>query len=110
MKLYKFKIKKNKTKYVLISSLSILGIGSVFILGNAFGKYQATQSYSVINGQLHSSNKDNPIIAVNVDGVSQKEIPAKDTGIYFESAECENGATGSWDTTQKTKCTPMLLT
>ena len=119
MKLNKFKEKKNKTKYFLMSGLTILGVGGVFILGNSFGKYQVEKSFSIINGQIQANSSDVSIATINVDGQPQDKIPENGTGIYFDNAECSNGATGSWDrtnwqfilsSTKKTKCTLNFTT
>ncbi len=72
-----------------------------------------------MNGKIQANSGDVSIIAIKVDGAVVDEIPAKGSGKYFESAECSNGATGSWDrtnwqfllnTTKKTKCTLNFTT
>ncbi len=74
-----------------------------------------------MNGKIQVNSGDVSIIAVNVDGKPQDTIPTKEEGKYFESAECSNGAIGSWDssnwrflisnlTEKKTKCTLNFAT
>ncbi len=80
-----------------------------------------TESFPIMNGQIQVNNKDISIIAVNIDGQSVDEIPAKGDGKYFISAECDQGAIGTWDRTnwefkiqnltkKKTKCTLNFAT
>ncbi len=74
-----------------------------------------------MNGKIQVNSGDISIIAVNVDGKPQDTIPTKEGGKYFESAECDNDAIGSWDRTnwefkiqnltkKKTKCTLNFVT
>ncbi len=74
-----------------------------------------------MNGKIQVNSGDVSIIAVNVDGVANTSIPAKNSGKNFQKADCTNGATGSWDrsnwrfllsglTQTKTKCTLYFVT
>ena len=74
-----------------------------------------------MNGKIQANSGDVSIIAIKVDGVEQDTIPEKNSGKYFESAECDNDAIGLWDRTnwefriqnltkKKTKCTLNFTT
>ncbi len=116
MKLDKFKAKNSNNKYYLIASLSVLGIGGIFLLGRSFAKYQLQQSFPIMQGQVQISSADILITGINVDGTSQDTIPTKSEGKNFKNAVCTNGAIGIWDkdnwaftatnyTQTKTECT-----
>ena len=80
-----------------------------------------TESFPIMNGKIQINSGDVSIIDVKIDGKSVESIPEKGAGKFFDNAECDNGAIGSWDrnnwrflisnlTEKKTKCTLNFTT
>ncbi len=74
-----------------------------------------------MEGKIQVNSGDVSIVAVKIDNQDATSIPKKGEGKRFDHAECTNGATGNWDSTNwrfllsgleetKTKCTLYFLT
>ncbi len=122
MKIENYKLKTSKKTKILIGSMvGIMALGGGYLLNRSLGKYQVTESFPIMNGKIQVNSGDISIIAVKLDDKDVTNIPQKGEGIRFDHAECTNGATGNWDSTNwrfllsglkqtKTKCTLYFLT
>ena len=113
--LRKLKFKQNKNNYIKrVSIVLSCVILVVAIMMFSFAYYNSNAEWTLIKGKVSEPAKDANIIAIYQDDTKIDSIPAKNSGWYFDRAECTNGATASWDDnewllklnlTTKTKCT-----
>lgn len=83
-----------------IKKLTILIITVVLVIGlflsntliKSHANFENTKSFNIIQGKIPNKNEGDIQFAVLVDGSATEEIPKKDSGYHFTSAECTNGA------------------
>ncbi len=98
MKLEKYEDKiKKKRKTILISIVVIVLISVSFLLYKTFAYFTENAEFHFMEGKVdYFGNAD--VYFVFYEGDEKlKEIPKKDSGLFFHYAECTNGATIEWD-------------
>ena len=96
-KLEKFTKNKNKKKIITISVIAFVLLIGVITLYRTFALYEEKLELNLIQGKVPEYTSGDVSIAAIVDGVKSSTIPSKGNGYVFESAVCDNGATGEWD-------------
>ena len=112
--LRKLKFKQNRGKYIkygsIVLSCLILVIGIIMF---TFAKFESTSEWTLIDGTVTESSKDANIVAIYQGDNKVDSVPAKNSGWYFDRAECTNGANAIWNNERwsidiqfstKTKC------
>ena len=117
--LRKLKLKQNKNKYIKYGTIGLSCLVLVIaIIMFTFAYFESKVDYTLIKGRVSEPLKDLNIIAIYQGDTKVDNIPAKNSGWYFDRAECTNGATASWDygkwgllitSTSKTKCSLYFL-
>ena len=112
--LRKIRFRQNKNTYIKrISIVLSCVILVVAIMLFTFAKFESTAEWTLIDGTV-TTGKDANIIAIYQGDTKVDTIPAKNSGWYFDRAECTNGAGAAWDSDRwllllssntKTKCT-----
>ena len=92
-------LKKTNRKYTkkqLIITLLVLVV--MITIGSSYAIFSIQPEYhTFVKSQVGEFSTGDIKLSVLVEGVTQSDFPAKDTGYAFEKVECENGSTGTWD-------------
>ena len=86
---------------IVVSKSSIVVCTLILIIAVMFFTFAKLESksneFSLINATVGDFKSGDVTIAAYVNNVKSRSIPAKDSGYYLQKVECENGATGTWD-------------
>ena len=117
--LRKLRFKQNKNTYIKrISIVLSCVILVVAIMLFTFAKFESTAEWTLIDGTVTESSKDANIVAIYQGDNKVDSVPAKNSGWYFDRAECTNGANAIWNNERwsidiqfstKTKCSVYFI-
>ena len=91
-------------------------LGGGYLINKSYAVYQESVSFKVMEGTVQYEGSGDVFFAFYNGGQQLDEMPKKGAGIYFEHAECNNGASVEWNSSKwaptvtnltktKTKCT-----
>ena len=92
-------LKKSNRKYTkkqLITTLLVLVV--MITIGSSYAIFSIQPEYhTFVKSQVGEFSTGDIKLSVLVEGVTQRDFPAKGTGYAFESVTCDNGSNGTWD-------------
>ena len=90
------KVKRKYTKKQLLTTLLVL-VGMVTI-GTSYAIFSIQPEYhTFVKSQVGEFSTGDIKLFVTIDGEKRDKFPAKDSGYIYDKVMCENGGTGTWD-------------
>ena len=102
LKLKRFDKNKRKlnSKYVIIASIMLIFMLSIFALYKSYALYKVQEEYDVIKSRIGEFNADDIILSYTVDGEKTDiNFPSKESNYTANSVECSDGTKAGWDNT-----------
>ncbi len=92
--------RKLNSKYVIIASIMLVFMLSIFALYKSYALYKVQEEYDVIKSRIGEFNIENIILSYTVDGEKTDiNFPSKESNYTVNSVECSDGTTAGWDNT-----------
>ena len=92
--------KKLNSKYVIIASIMLIFMFSMFALYKSYALYKVQEEYDVIKSRIGEFNTENIILSYTVNGAKADiNFPSKESNYTVNSVECSDGTTAGWDNT-----------
>ena len=102
LKLKRFDKNKRKlnSKYVIIASIMLIFMLSIFALYKSYALYKVQEEYDVIKSRIGEFNTEDIILSYTVNGEKTDiNFPSKESNYTGNSVECSDGTTAGWDNT-----------
>ena len=100
LKLKRFDKNKRKlnSKYVIIASIMLIFMLSIFALYKSYALYKVQEEYDVIKSKIGEFNNEDIILSYTVNGEKTDiNFPSKESNYTVNSVECSDGTTAGWD-------------
>ena len=92
--------KKLNSKYVIIASIMLIFMLSIFALYKSYALYKVQEEYDVIKSRIGEFNNEDVILSYTVNGAKTDiNFPSKESNYTVNSVECSDGTTAGWDNT-----------
>ena len=102
LKLKRFDKNKRKlnSKYIIIASIMLIFMLSIFALYKSYALYKVQEEYDVIKSRIGEFNTEDIILSYTVNGEKTDiNFPSKESNYTVNSVECSDGTTAGWDNT-----------
>ena len=92
--------KKINSKYIIIASIMLIFMLSIFALYKSYALYKVQEEYDVIKSRIGEFNAEDIILSYTVDGEKTDiNFPSKESNYTVNSVECSDGTKAGWDNT-----------